>query len=135
MNIISVDKDDPRISLIEQGLNDYNKVSGVDIPQIVPFAFIAVAADGNFLGGAKGRIFAGWLELSWLYSAERSKGVGSALMKTVEEYACKQNCKGIFLTTFSFQAPEFYKKHGFEVFGEIPDFINGHTRWYMCKRT
>jgi hypothetical protein len=39
-----------------------------------------------------------------------------------------------FFDTFSFQAPEFYKQHGYRVFGELKDFPPDHTRYYMTKQ-
>jgi hypothetical protein len=39
-----------------------------------------------------------------------------------------------YLDTFSFQAPDFYKKLGYEVFGELQDFPHGHQRYFMKKR-
>ena len=41
---------------------------------------------------------------------------------------------GIWLDTFDFQAPEFYKKLGFSQFGEIVDYPPGHSRHYFQKR-
>jgi hypothetical protein len=42
--------------------------------------------------------------------------------------------KNVFLDTFSFQAPGFYQKLGYRVFGELVDFPPGHTRQYLTKR-
>jgi GNAT superfamily N-acetyltransferase len=134
MKIIALDMQDPRIKKIEQGLNAFNTESGVSISEPQSFALISEDDGGRFLGGAKVRIFAGWLELSWLYVAEKRQGTGSRLMEVIEKQARQSMCAGIFLNTFSFQAPEFYKKHGFVVFGEIPAFIEGHSRLYMMKR-
>jgi hypothetical protein len=44
-----------------------------------------------------------------------------------------QGGRHVFLDTFSFQAPGFYLKHGYEVFGELPGFPAGHTRFYLKK--
>jgi hypothetical protein len=38
------------------------------------------------------------------------------------------------LDTFSFQAPDFYKQHGYQVFGELQDFPSGHQRYYLKKQ-
>ncbi|GAQ00024.1 hypothetical protein NIES2104_65890 [Leptolyngbya sp. NIES-2104] len=37
------------------------------------------------------------------------------------------------MDTFSFQAPEFYQKLGYTVFGELPDFPIGHRRLFLKK--
>ena len=36
--------------------------------------------------------------------------------------------------TFDFQAPGFYEKLGFEVFGVLADYPPGHKRFFMVKR-
>lgn len=45
----------------------------------------------------------------------RRKGVGSKLLKSVEEYFGDRNYTSISLTTYDFQAPKFYEKCGFEL--------------------
>ena len=35
------------------------------------------------------------------------------------------------LTTHSFQAPDFYRRHGFTVAGEIPGYPAGHSYFLM----
>jgi hypothetical protein len=40
----------------------------------------------------------------------------------------------VWLDSFSFQAPGFYKKLGYSVFGTLPDFPKGETRYFFSKR-
>lgn len=45
----------------------------------------------------------------------RNKGVGSRLIKEVENYLVIEGVSHISLNTYEFQAPEFYKKMGYTV--------------------
>jgi ribosomal protein S18 acetylase RimI-like enzyme len=55
-------------------------------------------------------------------------------MQRAEDLAREKDCVGIWLDTFSFQAPEFYKKLGFSECGEILDYPLGHKRHFFQKR-
>lgn len=44
-----------------------------------------------------------------------------------------RNARHAYLDTFSFQAPGFYQRAGYRVFGELPDFPAGHRRYFMTK--
>jgi hypothetical protein len=41
---------------------------------------------------------------------------------------------GIWLDTFDFQAPDFYRGHGFTEFGKLSDYPPGHQRYFFQKR-
>lgn len=45
----------------------------------------------------------------------RNKHIGSKLIKSVEDYYKDKDFENINLTTYNFQAPEFYKKCGYKV--------------------
>ena len=45
----------------------------------------------------------------------RNRHIGSKLIETVENFYRNKGFENINLTTYSFQAPDFYKKCGFEV--------------------
>lgn len=45
----------------------------------------------------------------------------------------KRGCQYAYLDTFSFQAPEFYQKRGYVIFGELPNFPEGHHRFFLKK--
>jgi hypothetical protein len=46
-------------------------------------------------------------------------------MQTLETEAISRGCRQITLTTFSFQAPDFYQQLGYHAFGI---FGNGHQK-------
>ena len=88
------------------------------------------------LGGLYGKLLYRWMFIELLAVPEqtRSQGTGSRLMGMAEELAREKNCVGIWLDTFDFQAPDFYRKHGFTEFGRLEDYPPGHQRLFFNKR-
>ena len=101
-----------------------------------PLAILLKDVRDAILGGAFGHVWGGWLDLSLLWVAEpvRGQGYGRKLLEAAEEEARAQGCRGVFLSTFSFQARPFYEKFGYEVIGEIRDYPIGHA-FYFLKKT
>ena len=93
-------------------------------------------AAGRVEGGLWGHTQFQWLHIQMLLvpAAMRGQGIGSALMAAAEAEAHQRNCLGIYLDSFSFQAPVFYAKLGFTVFGVLDNFPPGHQRLYFQKR-
>jgi GNAT superfamily N-acetyltransferase len=91
--------------------------------------------DGGIAGGLIGETWWDWLYIDLLFIKEelRGCGYGHRLMELAEEEARKRGMKHAFLDTFSFQAPEFYKQHGYRVFGELKDFPPGYQRYFLTK--
>tara|TARA_R110000737_G_scaffold266971_1_gene274536 strand:+ start:945 stop:1364 length:420 start_codon:yes stop_codon:yes gene_type:complete len=92
----------------------------------------------QYLGGLSAR-FA--LDLKWVFvellavaEAGRGKGIGGQLMARMEEEARLRGMQGIWLDTFSFQAPEFYKRLGFSEFGRIDGYPDDGARHFFLKR-
>ena len=85
-------------------------------------------------------ILTGSIAFSWFHverlvvdPGKRGKGIGSALLTAAEEIAVQQKLAGVYLDTMSFQAPEFYIKHGYRVVGRIDGIPPGHARIYLSK--
>ena len=87
-------------------------------------------------GGLTARITFSRMFVEWLFVPERlrGQGFGRKLMERAEAVAREHGCVGIWLDTYSFQAPEFYKKLGFSVFGEIADYPPGSSRYFLHKQ-
>jgi ribosomal protein S18 acetylase RimI-like enzyme len=87
------------------------------------------------VGGLFGWTWAGWLEIRYLWVREdaRGQGYGRAMLLLAEQEATARGCERAVLDSYSFQAPAFYQKCGYEIFGELPGFPGDHTRYYMWK--
>lgn len=62
----------------------------------------------------------------------RREGLGSALLTRVEEAGRADGCTTASVDTFSFQAPEFYPRHGYEEIFRYP-LTDGTERIYFSK--
>jgi len=105
-------------------------------PRIRPVAILLTDDDGNQIGGLWGRCAYDWLfvELLAIPEEHRGGGYGSALIRQAESIACANGCIGIWLDTYDFQAPGFYQKLGFEIFGTLEDHPVGHRHFFLRKR-
>jgi GNAT superfamily N-acetyltransferase len=79
--------------------------------------------NGLIRGGLLGDIWGGWLEVKilWLEESLRGAGLGRRLMEMAEAEARADGCRYGRLDSLTFQAPDFYKKLGYEVFARLKD--------------
>ncbi len=136
IRIVSEPHADPEvISFVREAIARHN-VAVTRETYYSPLAILLKDSRDAILGGAFGHVWGGWLDLSLLWVAEplRGRGYGRKLLEAAEEEARAQGCRGVFLSTFSFQARPFYEKYGYEVIGEIPDYPIGHA-FYFLKKT
>ena len=92
-------------------------------------------SDDCVVGGLIGETYWQWLyvDVLWVHELYRGEGHGDALLATAEQEAAKRGCQYAYLDTFSFQAPEFYQKRGYVVFGELSNFPQGCSRFFLKK--
>jgi GNAT superfamily N-acetyltransferase len=121
---------------IRQGLDRYNKeTSGIsDRHTLAVFARDPDTHD--VVGGVIGRTSRGLLFIDVFYLPEslRGKGLGSALLGRMEAEGRLRGCYNGILDTNSFQAPEFYKRNGWQLFGAIDCEPPGTQRMFFTKR-
>jgi GNAT superfamily N-acetyltransferase len=75
-----------------------------------------------------------YIELLWLAARARRAGFGSLLIKEAERRARRRGSRLIHLNTYSFQAPGFYEKHGYQRFGGMSGSPRGESRHFYVKR-
>ena len=125
---------DADVTVLPEALEAFNESRW---PGHQPWQPLAVfARDRNsIVAGLAGETYAGWLFIRYLWVSEalRGHGVGRKLMGDVEERAMERGCHSAWVDTFSFQAPGFYRKLGYQVFGEV-DWSPDHKRFFLRKR-
>jgi GNAT superfamily N-acetyltransferase len=122
------------VDFVRDGLSLFN-VAATGDSYYSPLAIFLRDERDAVLGGACGHVWGGWLDLSLLWVAEplRGKGYGRKLLEAAEDEARSQGCRGVFLSTFSFQARPFYERFGYEVIADVPDYPIGHT-YHVLKK-
>ena len=130
MNIKRINEEDSRIgSFINEEFLSYAEQNDVD-SNFNEFCFIAESDDGEVLGVIAGRAYYNEVHIGELiiHKAHRKCGLGSKLVLAVEEAFQNAGYDKITLTTFGFQAPEFYKKLGYVV-----EFVREDKNPKLCK--
>ncbi|NJL20987.1 MAG: GNAT family N-acetyltransferase [Leptolyngbyaceae cyanobacterium SM1_3_5] len=89
----------------------------------------------RLVGGLVGYTYWQWLyvDVFWIQESYRKGGYGSAMLAAAEAEAIQRGCHSVYLGTYSFQAPEFYQKLGYAVFGELPNFPEGQSLFFLTK--
>lgn len=91
---------------------------------------------GSIVAGLKATTGWDWLyvDVLWVHDKHRRTGLGTQLLERAEREAAERGCIGSCLTTYSFQAPEFYIHLGYSAFGQIDNYPVGSTMFFMSKR-
>ena len=93
--------------------DEFNKFAEKNevVCEYTPFSFIA-KEDDKFVGIITGNSYYKEVHIGDLIRLDeyRNKNIGSKLVQTVEDYFKDKGFENINLTTYRFQAPEFYKK-------------------------
>jgi len=91
---------------------------------------------GNIVAGITGGTWAGYLDIKnlWVCERLRGQGLGRRLLLAAEREASARGCAQVLLDTHDFQAPEFYKKLGYSVFGVFENIGGRYNRYYLRKK-
>ena len=122
------------VEAIDRSLTAFN-LSRIEAPDLTPFALVVRNEQGEIIAGLKATSFFDWLaiELLWVDESLRGQGYGSALLARAEAIGRERGCVLAFLTTLSFQAPDFYAEHGYTEFGTLENPRTGLKRHYFRK--
>jgi GNAT superfamily N-acetyltransferase len=91
---------------------------------------------GAIVAGLSGWTWGGCLavEYLWVHADWRGKSYGTRLLNAAEAEAVARGCTVAVLDTHSFQAPDFYRRLGYESYGVVDDCPAGHQHIHLRKR-
>ncbi len=120
-------------SAIIEPLGEHARVQGM--PWNPQHVVLALTDIGGIRGGLIGFIQWDWLYIEILAIQEslRGHGWGRRLVETAERIAVDAASRGLWVSTFTFQAPGLYERLGFVQCGRIDDYPAGHSRLFYKK--
>lgn len=122
------------IDFVNKLLEDFNsRKVGADNHQLLNI--VEYDENRNVIAGILGGTYWGWMHIDILFVAEkyRKMGLGSKLLQAAETEAIKRGCHSVHVDTMSWQAPEFYKKHGYRIIGELNNIPCGNKKYHFVK--
>ncbi|MGY1582417.1 GNAT family N-acetyltransferase [Streptomyces sp. MN13] len=121
-------QDEALEELLDHELTAFNGAAcGAGTPK--EFSVRVDDAAGEPVGGLTGWTWGGLcaVHLLWVREDVRGDGWGSRLMRAAEEEGVRRGCTDMVVSTYTFQAPEFYLKLGFRETGRTPGVPGGHA--------
>lgn len=122
------------IERIDDGIYTYNAEQTGHSDGRLLGVFLRDAA-GRIRGGAFGNTWCGCLDvrLLWVEEELRRGGYGTRLLRAAEQEAIARGCHTAMLDTYAFQAPDFYRKLGYEVYAEFDDPQTGAKKFFLKR--
>src|SRR6266545_8143845 len=123
------------VDFLDRQINAYNfETTGVRDGS--PLAYFLRGCGGEILAGLSGYIWGDCCDIRylWVRADLRRNGHGTQLMQAAEDEAARRGCRQVVLDTHSFQAPEFYRKRGYEVVGVFEGYPGDHKKFFLRKR-
>jgi len=121
--------------LLGTGLDEHNRDQAGYWDQRPLAVLVCDPSTGAILGGLTGRTSLGlaFIDLVYLPASLRGRGYGARILQEAEAEARRRGCRGGVLYTITFQAPEFYARHGWEEFGRVECDPAGTARVFFRK--
>ncbi|MEV5987781.1 GNAT family N-acetyltransferase [Streptomyces sp. NPDC052051] len=134
---LTIGHKDPELNeRLSQGLDEINfPATGTTAADEGTLSVKAVDGGGELIGGLSAWTWGGLLgiEMLWVRKESRREGWGSKLLLAAEEEARRRGCDRVCVSSFTFQAPEFYQRHGYVETGRTPGIPGGAEDVHMYK--
>ncbi|MEV0594639.1 GNAT family N-acetyltransferase [Nonomuraea cavernae] len=131
-----VGDDDPELSKqLDDALTAFNEAA---TSTAYGDSFSIKVTDGNseLVGGLTAWTWGGLCGISmlWVRGDSREQGWGSKILQAAEAEAIRRGCDRVAVSSFTFQAPGFYQRHGYVETGRMLGIPDGHEDVHMFKR-
>ncbi|HLY21380.1 MAG TPA: GNAT family N-acetyltransferase [bacterium] len=131
---IDTHPDGRQVDLLKDRIDTFN----MDETKIRDFEELAIFlrdSSAELIAGLYAYTWGGCLDvqLLWVREGDRGRGLGSKLLSAAEREASARGCHVAMLATHSFQAPDFYKKLGYEEIGVLAGYPIRHKKYFLKK--
>lgn len=133
--VVESDPDPDDARALEDLLSAFNEeVTGITDGSLL--SVFLRGPDGRVIGGAYGWTWGGTCYIRYLFvpAEMRMRGLGTRIMRTIEQEAVARRCQQIVLETHDFQALGFYQQLGFAIVGTVDLYPRGCQYLTLRKR-
>ena len=122
------------VDFLDDQINAFNMAAVGAYDARLLAAFVRHSGRG-IVAGISGYTWAGFCEirLLWVHEDLRGQRYGSRLLAMAEQEARARGCRMITLGSYTFQAPDFYQRHGYQIVGTLPACPPGHMHVFLMK--
>ena len=105
------------------------------IEQGIDIALTVSTEDGSLVGGLIAWQWGQCVEIEYLWVNKnlRGKNIGRELLMRLEELKTESSIKTIITNSFSFQAPEFYIKNGYQIVDTVTGYSDYTVKHFLKK--
>jgi len=133
-----MEKDFNEVSLFINQMLDAHTAEVIDVPMRLQKKFaLELTINNEVCGAVSGTLTMQNFHVNGLVVMPKYRGqdFGSQLLIAIEKQGIEAGAKVLTVSTQCFQALDFYKKHGYKVFGALKDVpFQGTTKYYLSKR-
>jgi GNAT superfamily N-acetyltransferase len=129
------DRDAELDARLDAELSDFNlTTSGVHVRS--EFTVKIEDDAGDLVAGLSGWTWGtcAGISLVWVREDRRTQGAGSRLLAAAERVARERGCHQVVVSSFTFQAPGFYERHGFVETGRTEGLPIEGADVHLAKR-
>jgi GNAT superfamily N-acetyltransferase len=127
-------QDEELAKRLDDELTAFNAAAtGAGVPQ--PVSVRVTDADDQLVGGLTAWIWGDCcaVDMLWVREDSRGSGHGRRLMEAAEQEAARRGCTHMIVSSFTFQAPDFYRGLGYRETGRTEGIPGGHQDVHLHK--
>jgi GNAT superfamily N-acetyltransferase len=135
--LITGDQDPELAAVLDAGLDVYNfAATGTSKSDQGHFSVKVLDEAGEIVGGLTAWYWAGLCGISmlWVREEHRKDGWGTKILLAAEQEARRRGCDRVCVSSFTFQAPDFYRRHGYVETGRTLGIPGGAEDVHLFKR-
>ena len=132
--IVTSEPSSKDVQFLDDQINEHNMMR-TGRRDFQPLGVFVRGDDGSIIAGLYGFTWGGWLEVKFVWVREdlRGRGHGRRMLEAAGAEARKRGCEHVWLDSYTFQAPTFYRQFGYQVFGSLDGFPPPHKRVFLTK--
>ncbi len=128
------DVDDGLSDTLSDLINEFNvEATGFDDGRALSVS--RRGPDGSLEAGLTGWTWGGcgYIQFLWVRADVRRAGLGSELLAAAETEAIARGCSQVVVSSHTFQAPDFYRRHGYTEYARTEEYPRGHAEVHLIK--